>query len=445
MTRIVLIGGGSPTWGPTFVRDLLATPELAGSTIVLHDLAPERLDRVHALGTRLITAFGLDFHLEKTLVLPEALTGADVVVLTITTGGLDAMRADLEIPARYDIRQSVGDTTGPGGLSRALRNIPVVSEIGRQVMAHCPRALFLFYTNPLSVLTRVLALQGVRVVGLCHEWHGVRAHLATLFDVPPEQVRARIAGINHLVWVTDLYAGRRRVWTELPAIAEEILHGRIAVDADGASVFADHAKVKATLLRTYGALPAAGDRHIAEFFPHFITANADWGRAYDLRLTSLEDRRQLERDAWASIEAALRGETNLAEFMRDVSGEAASQITRAWAGGAPYAGIMNLPNVGQVGNLPRDAIVETLGVVDVTGAHGLAFGDLPDGVQSVLEHHVRQQELTVRAALAGSRTLALQVLLNDPLSSPLSVTQAEHLLEELLEANRSFLPRFFGP
>lgn len=445
MSKIVLIGGGSPTWGPTFVRDLLATPELAGSTIVLHDLAPERLDRVHALGTRLITAFGLDFHLEKTLVLSEALTGADVVVLTITTGGLDAMRADLEIPARYDIRQSVGDTTGPGGLSRALRNIPVVSEIGRQVLALCPQALVLNYTNPLSVLTRALALQGVRVVGLCHEWHGVRAHLATLFDVPPEQVRARIAGINHLVWVTDLYAGRRRVWAELPAIAEAILNGRIAVDADDASVFADHAKVKATLLRTYGALPAAGDRHIAEFFPHFIAPGTDWGRAYDLRLTDIDDRRQLERDAWAAIDAALRDEVDLAGFMRDVSGEAASEIVRAWAGGEPYTGIMNLPNLGQIRNLPGDAVVETLGTIDVTGPRAQSFGDLPDGVKVILEHHVRQQELTVTAALTGSRALALQVLLNDPLSSRLTVPQAEHLLEALLEANRGYLPLFFGP
>lgn len=443
MTRITIIGGGSYTWGPTFMRDIFATPELAGSMLVLQDIVQERVDLVYALGQKMIQDFNLNFHLEKTLLLEDALHGADFVILTITTGRLESMRPDLEIPARYGIKQSVGDTTGPGGLARALRNIPVVAEIGRKVMEICPNALFLNYTNPMTVLTRTLAMQGVRVVGLCHEWIGVREKLAQIFNTKPEHVIARIAGVNHLIWVTDLYADGRRVWDEFPDIIDKILSGEIKVDEEDTSVFTDHAKVKSTLFKIYDALPAAGDRHIAEFFPHFINESTNWGADYDLKLTSIADREALEAFAKMMIESVLNGETDLKPFMEDVSTEAANKIIRDVTCGETYIGIMNLPNVGQVSNLPRDAVVETYGIIDSTGAHPATHGDIPLGVQSVLQKHISNQELTVQAALAGDRNTALQVLLNDPLSSRLTIAQARQLLDEMLEANKQYLPKFF--
>ena len=445
MTRIVIIGGGSYTWAPTFLRDIFATPGLKGATIVLHDILADRLDLTHALGEKMLRDFRLDFHLVKTLSLDEALQGADFVILTITTGRLGSMRPDLEIPDKYGIKQSVGDTTGPGGLSRALRNIPVVAEIGRRVMEICPRALFLNYTNPMSVLTRMLAMQGVRVVGLCHEWIGVREKLALRFGVDPEQVQAKIAGINHLIWVTDLYAGGRRVWDELPALTAGILDGAIKVGEDDPSVFADHALVKSKLFTLYGALPAAGDRHLAEFFPHFINESTRWGADFDIRLTSIEDRLGLENFAKMMIESAVRGETDLASFMQSVSTEAANRIIRAVVCNETYTGIMNLPNTGQIGNLPPGAVVETHGLIDSTGPQALSFGNVPAGVQGILHRHIVNQELTVRAALDGDRALAVQVLLNDPLSSRLTIDQASRMLDELLEANRQYLPNFFEP
>jgi alpha-galactosidase/6-phospho-beta-glucosidase family protein len=443
MPKIVIIGGGSYSWGPTFMRDIFGTPELVGSTIVLQDIVQDRVDLVYALGQKMIQDFNLDFRLEKTLSLDEALQGADFVILTITTGRLESMRPDLEIPAKYGIKQSVGDTTGPGGLSRALRNIPVVAEIGRKVIEICPNALFLNYTNPMTVLTRVLAMQGVRVVGLCHEWIGVREHLAQVFETKPENITAKIAGVNHLIWVTDLYADGKQVFDALPAITEQVLNDKLKVDADDASVFADHAKVKSTLYQLYGALPAAGDRHIAEFFPHFINESTNWGGDYDLILTSVADRYAMEAEAKGLIESALRGAVLLEPFMQDVSTEAANKIIRAVTCGEKYVGIMNLPNVGQIANLSHDAVVETYGVIDALGANAITYGDVPTGVQNILEHHIHQQELTVTATMQGNREIALQVLLNDPLSSRLTISQAQQLLHELLEANQAYLPLFF--
>ena len=447
MTKITIIGGGSYSWGPIFLRDIFITPELSGATVILHDILPERLDFVFALGQKMLSDLKLDFRLEKTLSLDEALTGADFILLTITTGRLEAMRPDLEVPARYGIQQVVGDTTGPGGLARALRNIPVIVGIAEKVNQLCPEALFLNYTNPMTTLTRALCLvRSVpnRTVGLCHEYFGMRANLAKLLEVKPDTIQACVGGINHLIWIMDLYVGSKRVWDILSVLTQKILDGEIIPDAGDPSVFADHARVKAALFQVYGVLPAAGDRHIAEFFPHFINVTTGWGADYGLRLTSIADRYALEADAQRQIHAVLSGELPLEPFMRTESTEAANKIIHAVVSGGEYTGIMNLPNAGQIANLPHEAVVETFGVIDQAGASASGHLEVPAGVQNILEYHIHQQEMTVQAALTGSWELALQVLLNDPLSSRLTISQAHQLLHVLLEANRRYLPQFFS-
>lgn len=445
MNKITLIGGGSYTWAPAFLRDIFTTPELRGCTVTLEDINPQRMELVYQLGQKMLADFNLDFQLEQTNSLDRSLEGADFIILTITTGGLEAMRADLEIPACYGVKQSVGDTTGPGGLSRALRNIPVVAEIASRVDELCPEALLLNYTNPLSVLTHTLAmLRSVdnKTIGLCHEWHGVRSRLAALFGVEVGQIQARLAGINHLIWLTELSLAGRDAWEDLLSLVAKILSGELDADPDDVSVFVDKSKVKARLFQLYGALPVAGDRHVAEFFPHFINESTRWGADYDTLLTDVEYRQGMDFFAHSLISSTLKGETPLAPFMQQRSGEAAAEIIAAVTTGDRYIGILNLPNAGQVSNLPYDVIVETYGIVDRTGAQALTFGDFPPGVQAVLERHIRNQEMTVEAAMTGDRTLALQVLLNDPLSSRLTVDQAEAMLADLLAANQEYLPQF---
>lgn len=443
MSRIVIIGAGSYTWGPIFLRDIFVEPALKGSTIVLHDIDLPRLDLIYRLGAKMLADFDLEYHLEQQPDLEQALREAEFIILTISTGGLDSMRHDLEIPWRYGIRQAVGDTVGPGGISRALRNVPVLDALAQKVVEHCPQALFLNYSNPLSVLTRTLAMRGVRVVGLCHEFVAVRRKLAGLFGVAPEQIEAQVAGINHLAWITGLQAAGQDAWKELVGIAAKVLSGEVLVDAEDASIFADHFRVKARLLQLYGALPAAGDRHIAEFFPYFLNPETAWGERYGLRLTRIEDRQVRMDAARALVEAALAGKVPLEPFMAEPSGEAAAQIFAAVTSGGSYTGIMNLPNGGMVPGLPATAILEAFGTIDRIGMRLRPFGGFPPGVEAVLAHHVANQELTLQAALQGSRKLALQAMLNDPLVSRLEVDRIEPMLEELLEANREWLPRFF--
>jgi alpha-galactosidase len=441
--RIVIIGGGSYGWAPLFCRDLALTPELAGSTIVLHDIDAAAMELVYRVGQRLIAAAGADLRLVQTASLGEALAGADAVILTITTGGLAAMRHDLEIPARYGIAQSVGDTVGPGGLSRGLRAVPVVAGIAREMARHCPDAWLLNYTNPMSTLTRVVGREtAIKVVGLCHEWLGVRAKLAAAFALPEAALEPRLAGINHLVWLLDLAHDGRCLMPDVRALAAGVLAGDVELDPDDDSPMGDHGQVKARLLQLYGGLPCAGDRHVAEFFPHFLTAATGWGETYRVGLTTVEHRAAWRADDRARLEAILSGELDVAPFLAERSDEAAHSILAALATGGTYRGIMNLPNAGQIGNLPPGVVVETLGEIDRRGARGLPAGDLPPGIHAVVSRHISNQELIVEAALTGDIGLARQALLNDPLVS-LPPETAVAMLDELLAANHEHLPHFF--
>ena len=180
--KIVLIGGGSYGWGPSVVGNILSNEFLDGSEVVLYDIDAEALDMVYRLALRYAEATGAATRFSRTTVLQEALDGADYVVVTISTGGLDAMRADLEIPQNYGICQTVGATVGPGGALRTLRNVPVFLQLGRAMERHCPAAWMLNCSNPLSALTRVVNREtGIRAIGLCHGVLGQVGFFARFF------------------------------------------------------------------------------------------------------------------------------------------------------------------------------------------------------------------------------------------------------------------------
>jgi alpha-galactosidase/6-phospho-beta-glucosidase family protein len=438
--KIVIIGGGSYGWGPTFLRDIFIHPQLQGSRVVLHDIDPEPLDLIYQFGSQLIAAHRVDFHLERTLSLDEALTGANIVILTISTGGLEAMRFDIEIPEKYGIYQSVGDTVGPGGLSRALRNIPVIVSIAQRMELLCPDAWLLNYTNPMTTLTRAVNQQtSIKTIGLCHELIGVRHRLANLLSVDRDRIKSQVAGINHLIWILSMQIDGEDGFPRLHNIAQDILDGRMTTGEPSESL-SDHFRVKSRLFQIFGALPAAGDRHIAEFFPFFLTQSAQRGKRWGVLRTSIEERYEWRRMARDMVEWVIAGAIDPAPYLAHPSEEAAAPIIAAITCDGEYHGIMNLPNHGQISNLPEDVVVETMGIVDALGARGVIVGSLPNGIHAIVARHVENQEMIVTAALTGSRTLALQALLNDPLVSDL--LSSEKMLDELLSANQVYLPQF---
>jgi alpha-galactosidase len=210
--RIAFVGGGSYQWGPKIIQDVALNEELRGGTLVLHDINDEALEDMYQWGTSALDLARADLELEKTQRLEEALRGAGFVVLSISTGGLDATALDLEIPARYGVVQTVGDTVGPGGLFRGLRNIPVVVEIARAMEEYCADAVLLNLTNPLTVLIRAVSkATSIVTVGLCHELFSTLGMLSTMFEVPEESINVRVAGVNHFIWVTEVAVHGRGV------------------------------------------------------------------------------------------------------------------------------------------------------------------------------------------------------------------------------------------
>ena len=222
MPVLAIIGGGSYQWVPKLVLDVANTPSLHGSRIVLHDIDPAPLPRMaqwveHVAGSRQIP---LTVH--TTTERREALAGADFVVATISTGGFASMRHDLAIPRRFGIAQSVGDTVGPGGIVRALRNIPVFLDIAHDMESLCPDAWLLNITNPMTTICRAVTRESaIRTVGLCHEVTIVRLFLALLLDVEFRDVDLEVCGVNHLPIVTRCTIGDRDGFAMLMALLDD--------------------------------------------------------------------------------------------------------------------------------------------------------------------------------------------------------------------------------
>jgi len=437
--KIAFVGGGSYQWGPKIILDVALNEELRGGSLVLHDINGEALGDLYEWGTRALDVAQADLKLEKTLRLEEALKGADFVVLSISTGGLDATALDLEIPARYGVVQTVGDTVGPGGLFRGLRNIPVVVEIARAMEEYCPDAVLLNLTNPLTVLTRAVSkATSIRAVGLCHELFSTLGMLSKMFDLPEEAINVRVAGINHFIWVTDVLVHWRDVTEEAfrrisGGEAREISLSDAAGDTDP---FTDTWGFRTELCRLYGYLAAAGDRHVCEFLPGYLRDEKERERL-DLRVTTIDVRRERLVTDRERVRRMIRGEVAIPTGR---SREEISDIMAAMWSGEVSVNIVNLPNAGQVRDLPLGVVVETYGALNGTGASGIVFGELPPPIAALVHPHVFNQEAIVQAGLTGDTNLAFRAFLNDPLVG--SGPDARKMFEEMFEAQREYLPQF---
>ncbi len=413
-------------------------PGLVGSTLVLEDIDPENLDLTAAVVDRMIRESGKDFRLETTDNLEEALTGADFVIITISTGGLDAMEFDLEIPKKYGIYQSVGDTVGPGGWARALRNIPVFQGIAKAVQTTCPDAWVVNYTNPLTVLTRTLTRSGLRnVVGLCHEFLGASDWLRRHFQRDSfDGMDFVVTGINHFNWILKMTLDGQDAFPALHDYARKVLAQKNHTDLN-ADPFADNRLLKLTLFEDFGYLPAVGDRHLAEFLPNVLTKENGYGGSYWIGLTSIQRRRQ---DLAGGCQWVKEMRDGKRPVPKEKSKEKVADILDALRNGGSGVFITNLPNVGQVSNLPRQAIVEGLAEIKGGKMAPLPIGDVPQTILPLIAPHVWRQEMIVEASFAGDWKLAVEALASDPLIQDLKTVSK--MAEELREAHRKFLPQF---
>ena len=446
--KITFIGGGSYQWVPVLFRDIAVNPYLQATRFVLHDIDPVRNAELAGICRIIAAKVHSSVAVEVEDQLDVAIAGADAVILCISTGGLDAMAHDIEIPKKYGVFQPVGDSTGPGGISRTLRNLPVVVDLVRRMERLCPDAWLLNLTNPMNQIVRAVQQTGaIKVVGLCHEYKSFMGTLGSLLGLKDweNETSASIAGINHFAWVTELRVGGR---DGLQMLRDHLATaGEGAGDEAGNDVNPSHSlsgnQVKFALFETYGVVPYPGDRHLVEFFPYFLSEKTRYGADFGVELTSIDDRRHkwigyfMERIAeWTNDDPAA--------VPLEPSHESLAPILAALVGGGPVTvQPATLPNAGQVPGLPLGSSVETL----ATFAGGLvsphAGGQLPGPAHALVQKHCRNQDLMVEAALEGDRTKALQAMLADPLNNHNDFREMGRMLDELLQANAALLPQFF--
>jgi alpha-galactosidase len=348
------------------------------------------------------------------------------------------------VPARHGIKQSVGDSVGPGGISRALRNIPVLVGIGRDMAEVAPDAWMLNITNPMTVLTRSVRKEtGVKAVGLCHEIDTFLWDLCILSGVPKDDIKPIISGVNHFPVITQLALGNDD--------GLQFMRDLIADDNDDTGQIEDwrsrtkfkarHA-LKLRLFEMYGALPAAGDRHLAEFLPSVLTPESDWGAAYGVHLTTIAEREQHQGQYVEHVHKLLGGEEQIPTWQ---SGEMVAPILDSLLTGTRRELPLNVPNTGHAADLPADAIVEGFCTVDRDGIRGRDAVSLPAPLAELVRRHVAVQELTVEAAVSADRALALQAMTLDPLAGRGDLAETAAMLDELLTATAEWLPAEFRP
>lgn len=440
--RIVLIGAGSAVFTEGLIADLIRLHWTADVTLV--DVDSTALDVAYRLAGKMVAATHAPITLRATTDRREALPGATVVICTVGVGGRRAWEQDVFVPRKHGIYAPVGDTVGPGGSSRALRMIPVMVDIARDVLDLAPDALFFNYGNPMAPICRAIRkATGAPVTGLCHGVVHVARYLAHKLGVPVQQLQYTAVGINHLTWFTSVRSDGQDAMPHLRAIAAAKAADplRHATPNDNPFDSLDDDPFSWQLMHLFGAFPAVLDRHVTEFFPQFFRDGSYWGCRLGVDTFHFEGTIAEGDETFALMRSIAHDPTPLdpASIERgEGEHEQVMDIIASIRRDRRLVFSANLPNTGQVSNLPQQAIVESPCVADAEGLRPITVGSLPSGIVGTLATRYQWVETIVEAALERSRDKFIQALILDGAVS--SVDQAVALADDLLAAQGDYLP-----
>jgi alpha-galactosidase len=437
MTKIAFIGAGSLGFTRNLVRDVLTFPLLQDATLTLMDVDPERLEFAQNAVQRIVNLGKYPAKVEATMDRAEALEGADVVLVTILSHGVDVWRHDIEIPKQYGIDTNIGDTRGPSGIFRALRTIPVMLDIARDMERHCPDATMLNYTNPMVMLCRAMQREtSIKLTGLCHSVQGTAEMLAGWIGAPMDEITYTCAGINHMAWYLkyewngkDAYPLIRKAVTERPEVYnEEQVRNEMFLNLD------------------YYVTESSGHnseynwwfRKRPDLIEKYCTHGTGWNPGeYAYVIKRYEERQNTWRDdarKWLSSDTPISLERGH---------EYAAYIINALQGGEPFEFNGNVRNTGLITNLPQDACVEVPVWVSKKGLEPVQVGALPPSVAMLTGLTSQIEELAVEGALTGNPRLVFQAIAHDPLTaSVLTLSEIKQMVNEMFNKNRGNLPTF---
>lgn len=458
MPKITFIGAGSTVFAKNLMGDILSYPELAESTITLFDIDPRRLELSAHVGRRIAEVLGVHPTIETTTDRERALDGADFAINMIQVGGYEPSTViDFEIPKRYGLRQTIGDTLGIGGIMRALRTAPVLLDMAHDMERLCPDVLHLNYVNPMAINCWTLARGSkIATVGLCHSVPGTAAELAHDIGVPADEIDYLVAGINHVAFYLKFERNGEDLYPQIVKVLEE---GRVP----------DHNRVRYEMFRRLGWFVTESSEHFSEYVPWFIKrGHEDLLERYNVPLDEYVYRCQAGLRSWefvekeletpgsqdpqalralledtplmpTMIEGTVRGFEHLGKVTR--SHEYGSTIVHAVHTGTPAVVYGNVPNHGLIDDLPDGCCVEVPCLVDAQGVQPTRIGSIPKHLAALMQTHVNVQGLVVDAILNGNRENVYHAAMLDPhTGAELTLDEIWNLVDDLIEAHGDYVP-----
>ena len=450
---IAYIGGGSRGWAWTLMSDLALNDSMSG-TVRLYDIDERAAKNNEIIGNRITAhkdAVGKwDYVTCRSL--EEALSGCDFVIISILPGTFDEMYWDVHLPERLGIYQSVGDTTGPGGIIRALRTIPMFVTIAEAIKKHSPKAWVINYTNPMSLCLKTLyqIFPQIKAFGCCHEVFGTQNVLKGICEktfglsgVDRHDIHVNVLGINHFTWFDQAsYKGIDLFPVYEAYIKEHGREGYCENDNNWANNSFECAHlVKFDLFKRYGLIAAAGDRHLAEFMPgdEYLNDPATV-RSWKFGLTTVDWRKDDLKKRLERSERLVSGEE---EIQLKSSGEEGVLLIQALCGLKRIVSNVNIPNTYlQIANLPANAVVETNAVFSKDSIKPVFAGKLPEEIRQLIMPHIENHIYTLEAALTYKKDLVVKAFLNDPLvKAKAKEEDVIPLVNDMLSKTKSYLPK----
>ncbi|CAN7693661.1 alpha-glucosidase/alpha-galactosidase [Paenibacillus sp. LjRoot153] len=446
--QIAYIGGGSMYWAKNLIADLALDGQLSG-TIRLYDLDYGKAKNNEKLGNSVAdypeTKSKWTYKAYPTL--QEALNGCDFVFISILPGTFEEMESDVHAPEKYGIYQAVGDTTGPGGLVRALRTIPMYVEIAQAIERFSPDAWVFNYTNPMTLCTRTLyeVFPKIKAIGCCHEIFGVQGLLIRMLrdmegieGVHRDQVKVNVLGINHFTWIDQATYHNMDLLPMYRKFVDKYYESGFEHNKDAwvTNTYTAANRVKFDLFRRYGVIAAAGDRHLAEFMPPWYLKDPETVRSWKFGLTTVKSRVEKHASTEQFYGKLLSGEEKLP---LKTSGEEEVRQLKGLIGLEQFVTNINVPNVGQMKGIPLGAVVETNAVFSANSLRPVYAGELPMEVNNLVLQHTMNQELILKAALQKDKDLAFKAFINDPLVN-IDIHDAEVLFDQMLHNTKAYLP-----
>lgn len=432
MSKITFIGAGSTTFAKNVLGDCLFVPALAGFEFALFDIDEQRLKDSENMLNNLKENYNSHVTIKSYSDRKDALRGAKYVINAIQVGGYKPSTViDFEIPKKYGLQQTIADTTGIGGIFRALRTIPVMLDFAKDIEEVCPDALFLNYTNPMAALTgAMLRYTNVKTIGLCHSVQACTKYLFKDLGMDHEGIEEKIAGINHMAWLLEVKRDGKDLYPEIKRRAKERQQSK------------HEDMVRYELMDKFGYYITESSEHNAEYHPYFIKSKyPELIEKFNIPLDEYPRRCVSQIENWESMREEV---VNNSQLTHTRSHEYGSRIIEAMETNVPFKFGGNVLNTGRlISNLPEKAVVEVPCVVDRNGIMPTYIGDLPEQLAALNRTNINTQLLTIEAAISGKREHVYQAAMLDPhTSAELSMDDIISMCDELIEAHGDWLPQF---